>query len=339
MIKRAGLTLIEVLMAIFVMGVGLLGLISLFPVAAMSMAQATQDDRATTAAANATSIAQALDLRNAFTTQYIQPDPTNTQSPWVTIDAQTFGSMLFINVPSHPIFVDPFRATGYNNFPLLAPNDMIGRVPLVAGPGSFSSPGILRRSAPYVANAGTPLKLRWFSLTDGIDFNDNGLATSPDAGVTIQREARYTWAYMLRRPRAYVASEVEMSIVVYNGRNVQLPPQELTYHLAQGSQGDTFIILSWDPNLGQSDPALRKGMWLLDASPTTGSPSDAFAVHGPMHSYFYRIVGVTPSPVQPNTIYLEVDTPLRADMTSGQAGLVIMDNVIDVFEKGTGWKP
>ena len=178
-------------------------------------------------------------------------------------------------------------------------------------------------------------KLRWFAMTDSIEFDDNGQAVSPDGGSSINREARYSHAYMLRRSRAFVPSEVEMTIIVYNARNVQLPPTELTF-LATGAQGDTTIYVTWDPTVGQNAPELRRGMWILDASPTTDTGGDLLRVNGPLHSYFYRVVGISPV-AGTNAFYLEVDTPLRSDMNPGV--VVVMDNVIEVFDKGTGWKP
>ena len=61
---RPGITLVEVLAAIFIMGVGLLALLTLFPLGALSMARAVRDDRAAAIAANAAATATALDLRN-----------------------------------------------------------------------------------------------------------------------------------------------------------------------------------------------------------------------------------------------------------------------------------
>jgi prepilin-type N-terminal cleavage/methylation domain-containing protein len=52
-VKRRGVTLLEVLAAIFIMGVGLLALLTLFPLGALSMAQAIKDDRAASVAADA----------------------------------------------------------------------------------------------------------------------------------------------------------------------------------------------------------------------------------------------------------------------------------------------
>lgn len=51
--RRAGITLLEVLAAIFILGVGLLALLVLFPIGALSMARAIQDDRAAQVAADA----------------------------------------------------------------------------------------------------------------------------------------------------------------------------------------------------------------------------------------------------------------------------------------------
>ena len=56
--KRAGITLIEVLVAIFIMGVGLLPLLTLFPLGAISMARAIKDDRAANIAEEAVAFGQ-----------------------------------------------------------------------------------------------------------------------------------------------------------------------------------------------------------------------------------------------------------------------------------------
>jgi prepilin-type N-terminal cleavage/methylation domain-containing protein len=60
---RTGVTLIEVLVSIFIMGVGLLAILTLFPLGAYSMAQAVKDQRCAEAAANADAIAVLRDLR------------------------------------------------------------------------------------------------------------------------------------------------------------------------------------------------------------------------------------------------------------------------------------
>ena len=52
-ISRRGLSLTEVLVSIFILSIGLMALMSLFPIGALQMAQAMKDDRTATMAANA----------------------------------------------------------------------------------------------------------------------------------------------------------------------------------------------------------------------------------------------------------------------------------------------
>src|SRR5438128_5219581 len=60
---RPAVTLTEVLVAIFVMGIGLLALLVLFPLGALSMAQAIRDDYAKRMADNATGLAETMHVR------------------------------------------------------------------------------------------------------------------------------------------------------------------------------------------------------------------------------------------------------------------------------------
>jgi hypothetical protein len=57
--RRTGITLIEVLAAILIVGVGLLALLALFPLGALSMAQAVKDDRTAALASDAVAMSQA----------------------------------------------------------------------------------------------------------------------------------------------------------------------------------------------------------------------------------------------------------------------------------------
>jgi prepilin-type N-terminal cleavage/methylation domain-containing protein len=58
-VGQSGITLIEVLVAIFVMGIGLLALLTLFPLGALEMAQAIKDERTGVVAANAVALSEA----------------------------------------------------------------------------------------------------------------------------------------------------------------------------------------------------------------------------------------------------------------------------------------
>ncbi len=56
---QAGTTLVEILVAIFVMGLGLLALLTLFPLGALEMARAIEDDRTAAIAVDAVALGQA----------------------------------------------------------------------------------------------------------------------------------------------------------------------------------------------------------------------------------------------------------------------------------------
>src|SRR4051812_8663543 len=59
-LPRRAVTLTEVLIAIFLMGIGLMAILSLFPLGAAQMAQAIQDQRAAEAATNAGALARVM---------------------------------------------------------------------------------------------------------------------------------------------------------------------------------------------------------------------------------------------------------------------------------------
>lgn len=74
---QAGITLVEVLVAIFVTGVGLLALLTLFPLAALEMAQAIKDDRTAAAATNAAALSEAGKHLVSRTTQFVIASASN----------------------------------------------------------------------------------------------------------------------------------------------------------------------------------------------------------------------------------------------------------------------
>jgi len=96
-------------------------------------------------------------------------------------------------------------------------------------------------------------------------------------------------------------------------------------------------------------PSIRTGSWILDATMGYYVPASAVNVPDP-HGFFYRVVGVTdvpPNTVNPpsNVMRLELQTtPKRRSFynttdTGAYGVLVVMENVVEVFEKGPGWQP
>jgi type II secretory pathway pseudopilin PulG len=323
---RAGITLIEVLAAIFIMGVGLLALFTLFPLGALSMARAVREDRAAAIGANAASMATAMDLRNdPGVTPFlgIMPaGPTISQTgpgtppnpPLVPVAPFNFPDP---NGPGFPVLVDPTYAA-------------LGQSSLGAVPGV--TPGIQRCGANYAS--GPQNIARWFTFLEEMTFTTTG--QPKNAPASVERPGTYTWTYLLRRPKANRPDLVEMSVLVYANRAVevsdgeQIFPQPASPASVIGTKGTNTV--SFNYNAG-SKPNIRRGAWIMDVSysqkldPVTGS------TFGTVNGFAYRVENVTDTGA--TNLTLEVDPALKADMTT----LVVLENVIAVIDRSTTWKP
>lgn len=319
--QRSGTSLIEVLVAIFVMGIGMLTLLVLFPLGALSMAQAIKDDRCGHAAANAAATATIWGVRtdNGNSTGYW---PMQYTMPAVLPNLNTVAGY---NGPSYPVYVDPI---GQFQNP--------GQGTVGATPPSYAgspSPGFARVSTTQAgiplksSDVGTGIGFRWLALLDDLTFENNGVSALGSTGQ-IERDARYSWGYLCRMPLFSNTQIVNLSVVVYSGRPVIF--NEITYaatFISNSPNPGDVITLSFPPT--QEVPTIRPGMWVLDSTtinPATGNPDP--------HGYFYRVVNVG-EPVTvgaTTTVNLEIQTTLR----STNPGVVtIMDGVIEVFDVGT----
>jgi len=321
MIRRSGTTLIEVLVAIFVTAIGLLGLLALFPLGAVNMAQAIKDSRSAQVAGNASALAEVMNIRN---------DPLVIGAPGDAFvdDEQGKRPRADPDGPSYPVYVDP---VGFAN-----------GMPSYLGHGAN---GIPRRNVSFVKNLATAIQ--WFYLLDDINFVKDGpyagLACPPrdlhevaGSGV-LQREGRYSWAYLLRRPRSSDKSVVDLTVVVYNSRPTVFGQGENTYGPVTFDPRSNLVRVSW--SAGQEKPAVRAGSWVLDATmfkPPLGSRASNQAPDP--HGFFYRVVNVTEGNdgVRPY-VDLELQTNPKARTTQGV--LIVLDGVVEVFEKGPGWRP
>jgi hypothetical protein len=372
---RSAATLVEVLVAIFVTGIGLLALLALFPLGALTMAQAIKDDRTASAAKNAEVVAGVHAVRQSAWSVDGAPDPFI--SPGVVAPAHP-------ELPSYSVYIDP---VGFQAFTAVQQGS--------SWVGAFPG-GLARRSLRFIhidpltnvansAGVKSQLTTSWFTLLDDAAFLKDvsktgayqGLPCPPvnaaevGAGV-VKRDGRYSWAFLAKRPRSYESKAVDLTIVVYSGRqtsvqlaaNTVVPLGETVYTTParpvggpapySNLKGMKNVSITWAA--GQEKPALRKGNWILDASLEVTADLSAQQPRGWSHGYFYRVVGMTDTGT--NSMDLELQTPLREDvdgivqangetvpLSTGTAPrtragrIIVLDNVAEVFEKGTGWTP
>jgi hypothetical protein len=348
---------VEVLVAIFVMAIGMITLLTLFPLGLLSMAQAIKDERCGQAAANAIALDNLWDFRHgapffdASGVQHMLTYYDTTQvSPAVPVywakdphDAGNTGKFSNPNLPTtapampaissgagYPLYFDPLGVKlGYPTMlGQMAGNDGVApgiqRVPVekVGTP-----PPVLTGMNDHVMSTKAPFtpapdpNIRWFSLLDDIEFDNNGL---PTGTAPVLREDRYTWAYMFRMPNVANTTQVEMSIVAYSGR-----PQlagEATFKASWSRAGNSVTL----DHTGLAAPAVRKGGWILDG--TVIAPGNAPNTNG----FFYRVVNVNELG---NSTELELQT-FRQGTTAGSdqslGFVVVMDGVVEVFERKVG---
>jgi hypothetical protein len=232
--RRSAVTLVETLVAIFVMGLGLITLLALFPLGALTMAQAIRDERCAAAAQNAAALATALNLRHMISFPG-NPPPDG---------------------PGYPVYVDPlgvYSYVGNQNQWLAGARDVIPRISL---------------SPYYIASYKKEDALRLFTLLDDIHFDKQGLPNYIGPNQ-FERDNLYSWAYLLRRPMQANSEVVNLTVVVYNNRPLSLNSLFQggeTAYSAVFDPTNNIVTVSGLPNL-------RIGDWILDAS-TTASPTN-----------------------------------------------------------------
>jgi hypothetical protein len=346
--------LLEVLVAIFIMGVGTLAILVLFPLGALNMARALKDDRCGTIAANADAMAISKDLKTdaSIVDSNTPPAYNFYQTPPAGFTAADPSG------PSYPIFVDPY-------FIKAGSPTTLGSVP--TGYTYASSP-ILRVAPSWIQNllsnastaqAGADATDRWFSLLDDLTFKKNGEPLVNAAG-NLERQGYYTWAYLLRRQQTGQAATCELDVVVYSGRSVQVPVMERGYAalspngknpptnpLGYPAYGETSVVLTWQQ--GDVEPELRRGQWLLDASYQTHTIAPNVTPPGPTYGaaagHFYRVMEAVK--LTQFSLQVEISPPLRDPLPDlsgrGNGGtttvapwFIVMDSAVEVFERGIG---
>lgn len=388
MTRRPGLSLVEVLAALFIMGIGLISLFTLFPYGALQYASAFKDDR-TAQCANAAesymrvywkervidlpahanapqeSFVFAMDNPNQDTsspTGMANPSKPPVGSPPNT--PQPVPSVFGLSDPSYPVFVDPMgwvaRSLGSQDKYWVASQPIARRNLFEVERVSPIPPP---NPNPINVAAQRLLALRECSLLDGLSYSNDGRAAdaggaaAEGSGLTVQKELRYNWLWVLQRPNNTVRSLSKLTVVVFDKRaHLHAPTTAeqgpFTPTVAQVSQSRITFPAGSEP------AGLKKGMWLLDGTTT----SDFYLVPPPTpgppirvyfskirNAHFYRVVSVTQTGTD---IDVELHQPLKPesktrlfpsghpsagvqipDATASERQFYLLAGVADVFEK------
>jgi prepilin-type N-terminal cleavage/methylation domain-containing protein len=237
-LRRSGVTLIEVLIAILILSVGVISVMAFFPIGALNMVQSFKDERCAQGAHNADAMIR-VQWKDWYVNQYGGlrtdfdlaatavggpytvggPAPFDVASQMETdkqaanrsvlryLDHWSWpaGNVTDGNVilpsdfgPSWPVLIDP---VGMNTRLPATPIAPLGLSHNYVG----DVPGLLTRVELPIPgfNALAPLfpqRVRIAALPDDMSFKVNGAPTDVENGGELDRGYRYTYAWLIQRP-------------------------------------------------------------------------------------------------------------------------------------------
>ncbi|HEY1188667.1 MAG TPA: prepilin-type N-terminal cleavage/methylation domain-containing protein [Gemmata sp.] len=348
MTRRSGMTMTEVLVAIFVVAIGLAGVMSMVPFGAKQMSDALVADRATSHATTIDGMVRPYwkekiveDTRQDNLPPPPPPNPASAPPPryfdqepfFIAMDDPGRGLPKPTAGPSYPVFLDPMGVVGRRGQPgelwvgdggsTNVPRRTMNGVQYLApfGPylsltGMPNTPSGLNRPNPQEASTA----LRMWSQPDGFSWDED---SRPVSGPSM-REYRYNALAVIQRPTNSARYTATLKVVVFSNRR----------HLFFPSNGPEvkFTGVNFVPTLTTiqlpTSAEVQKGSWIMDA---TVDPNANGTLR---HANFYRVVSAVEN--TPGTFDIELHTPItRVDGQSGAyaADIVVMPGVAGVFER------
>jgi hypothetical protein len=305
MTRRPGLSLVEVLTALFILALGVIAIMTMFPLGASQMAIANREDRSALAAFGADGY-----FRTYWKTQIVESPNPNTESFWAALDNP--------NAPPLPPALNhagltPAGLTSEVSYPVFV--DSMGYVARSgmsqAWLGDSGTTNVPRTTIGSVGS-NSLLALRTCSLMDGLGYNDDGVPTT-------DRELRYNFLWVIQRPVNQNRFTANLTIVVFDNRPNLFAPvgSEQVFNNVPVTPGTSSITLG-------SVPDIKPGGWIMDAS--VGIPGRP----GIRHANFYRVTAI-------NGSTLELQSPIKAPSDNINAAytgtFVILRGVSGVYQR------
>ena len=298
--QRAGLSLMEALVALFIMAIGMISLLTLFPLGAIQMGRALRDDRCAQCAWQGYGVVRTWWQVEVVDKAAIE---TNITAPYygpldgtVPKDSTTQSSMV---VAIDPIGMNSGRSTQ-----------------------PLGNSGIVRKSSTLVP--GLKESIRLCSLTDDVFFNELGQPDTVSGSVAgrVVRQGRYNWMALIQRPVNANRTTAALKILVFDSRAVGTFPAngEQLVNVTGAATGQTSLSIAPQGlfavnGMADSNFTLAKGGWLLDA--TGGTRMD-----------LYRVQSITPNGAM---AIIELDTPIRGNPAPTQ--MIMLRGLAEVFDR------
>ncbi|MCZ2343293.1 MAG: prepilin-type N-terminal cleavage/methylation domain-containing protein [Bacteroidales bacterium] len=302
--RRAGISLIEAMIAIGILAIGLLSLLTLFPLGAIQIGQALKDDRCSETALQADAY-----IRAYWKRRLIEP-PTGSKDQLLLDagnDPDGSGPLPAVSTtdpgPGYPVYIDPI---GYYT----------GTYPNLIGSS------IHRLNLGLLDNKQA---IRVCSLPDDLEFLGDG---APDSNQPLSRAGRYTWAAMVQRQPA--STRYDLKVLVFDRRLALLSVDERKIVTAITS-GATSVTIDTTGQISDI-PLLRKGGWVFDATQNASMQL--------RKASFHRIAAVTNNPPGSKLYQVDLETPVGLDWNGAittpptyNAELYLLPDLGEVFDR------
>jgi len=362
----------EVLIATAILAIGILAIMALFPIGAVNMARAINQNRAADHAQNSDAL-----FRLYWKRAWLDPNGGGLRSSGNDAYAATVAAgspedmiaLLDRPRPITPTYMIP-ATSSQPSFPVLV--DPVGWR-TQPGPRQLSIDG--QSFLPVRTNlAATPFPsldqyqlratVRNTTMLDEFTYDGNGEPANLGGGQ-LERGGRYNTSWLIQLPKNNVPDEVNLTVLVFAGRSpTDTPSAEqvlravaLDYAPQVDPKPRSLIV-----TLAGTKPAAIRGKWLAFSTPVQPMPAPpnnvpqgtpGFGVQYPAFD-FYRISAVTE--IDDNTLNIELEQPLRtydlgtplgaglpgwqqtsANPVNGNLNgfVVFFDNLFEVFDRGT----
>ena len=258
MIKRKGPTLLEVLISIFIMGIGMLSVLAMFPAAADMMGRAITNSQIAEGLVNARGMQDGVDWISRSGPYYQYLNAPVWKSP--TTDTPVF------------LLLDQYAVSG--------------------GVTSFSNLSIEVGSISGAASTAG----KFFTCNSDLILNKQGVANFDDDGnsVPVEREAKFTIAHFFTKPTPITNQNyIKRNILVFKDRSQVITSNDLTYY-----QISSFISTNQFTLSVNSNGVLKTRQWVMitDSLPNAyPSAVDFYEISSVDDSGTYTTIEISPS--------------------------------------------
>jgi hypothetical protein len=347
----------EVLVTLVILSLGILAILTLFPLAASQMAIAVREDRS----------AQTAAAGDAYFRAYWKTQIVEKGDAFAAANEPLYAALRNPNAPTPPTAALPLPASNEWSYPVVADpmgyfarGGQLNQTWVGDLNGGAVQTNVPRRNLNSSLVATAQAAMRICSLPDGFSYDDDGRPKNPATGLS-EREWRYNCFWVVQRPLDQSSYAAMLTIVVFDKRAPLYAPvgAEAVFSavftptgptttagatsVVPVSVGSTMVTVT---NNANGPPDVKPGGWVMDAtvgnvnnvapSPTVGPRPTPLR-----HANFYQVVSVTPGPAAGQTT-LELQIPVKATSDAGlnplsgytySGTLVVLTGVSGVYSR------